>query len=531
LSVGLQLFGKLERRIMSAEKGKSDKNRAVEKSENGKHLLSRRDFVCGAIAGMGTIGSIAARAKSAERDKSQMPVWSGDLKSEAKGRPQVPRGSKHNGLNMIVIIADTWRADHLGCYGSTRVKTPFLDKLAGEGVLFTDASAEGLPTIPCRRVYHTGKSVLPESKWQPLAKSDVTFAEVLSKRGVTTGFIVDTYHHFKPDYNFHKGFDCWQWIRGQETDKFKSGPKEKFDPKMHMPAHLWNERYDGNMRQYLMNTQDRESEQDYFCAQSCSAAMEWLQRNVDNKPFMLWIDMFDPHEPWDAPPRFQKMYRQSYPYERYLFGYGVRNRDIRPDDLPVIRDLYAAEVTFSDYCIGRLLGRVEEMGLNDDTIILFSTDHGTHLGEQGCVQKTPGLLNACVTHIPLIIRHPDSRFAGKRVDGLVSAVDFMPTFLPLLGIGDYENVDGQNMWDLVTGRSSSIHDDVYTVFDNFGAVHNQDWHYFQNIRGNNTGKGPCLYNLKHDPRQTRNAIAEFPDVANDLRGRLAARLGIEVPQC
>jgi arylsulfatase A-like enzyme len=122
------------------------------------------------------------------------------------------------------------------------------------------------------------------------------------------------------------------------------------------------------------------------------------------------------------------MYREQYPYERYLFGYGVRNkvgRDIRPDDLPVIRDLYAAEVTFSDYCIGRLLERVEDLGLTDSTIIVFSTDHGTHLGEEGCVQKTPALLNACVTHIPLIIKHPDKKLAGQRTDGLVSAIDFM----------------------------------------------------------------------------------------------------------
>jgi arylsulfatase A-like enzyme len=110
-----------------------------------------------------------------------------------------------------------WRADHLGCYGSTRIKTPNLDKLAEEGALFVDASAEGLPTIPCRRVYHTGKSVLPEAKWEPLSDNDITFAEVLDKHGVTTGFIVDTYHHFKPDYNFHRGFHSWHWIRGQET--------------------------------------------------------------------------------------------------------------------------------------------------------------------------------------------------------------------------------------------------------------------------------------------------------------------------
>ena len=506
----------------------SDKKEKSKKQKSSH--FSRRKFIGGSIAtGIGAMGLTASCAKQAKDKEAKMPIWSGDLRTAKKPLRYIPRTAKPNGLNMIVIIADTFRADHLGCYGSTRIKTPYLDKLAQQATLFTDASAEGLPTIPCRRVYHTGRSVFPEAKWQPLSKNDITFAEVLRKHKVTTGFIVDTYHHFKPNYNFHRGFDSWQWIRGQETDKWKSGPKENFDPKKHMPAHLWNKGYDNNIRQYMMNTQDRNTEDDYFCAQSCTAAANWLRQNINSKPFMLWLDMFDPHEPWDAPPRFQKMYRDVYPYERYLFGYGVRNEDIRPDDLPVIRDLYAAEVTFSDYCIGRLLKNVEALGLMDNTIIVFSTDHGTHLGEEGCVQKTPGLLNACVTHLPLIIKHPDNKFAGKRVDGLVGAVDFMPTFLELLGIDDYKYMDGQNMWNLVTGQANSIHDNVYTVFRQFGAIHNLDWHYFQHIRGKNPGKGPALYNLKKDPKQTKNVIKEFPKIAKRLRKNLQNHLKIKIP--
>jgi arylsulfatase A-like enzyme len=186
-------------------------------------------------------------------------------------------------------------------------------------------------------------------------------------------------------------------------------------------------------------------------------------------------------------------------------------------------------VTFSDYCISQLLKSVEQMGLMDDTIVVFSTDHGTHLGEEGCVQKTPGLLNACVTHIPLIVKHPDPRFAGKRADGLVSAIDFMPTFLALLGVEDYKNTDGQNMWKLVTGEAPAIHDSVYTVFQRFGAIHNLEWHYFQNIGGKAQGKGPCLYNLKNDPKQAVNVIKEFPDVARNLRKALQDHLKIEIP--
>jgi arylsulfatase A-like enzyme len=490
--------------------------------------LTRRDFMGGALAGAAAMGLTDARADDSS-SKLKTAVWTGDLKLTTRPQPDIPRTAKPNGLNIIVIVADTWRTDHLGCNGRTRVKTPHLDKFANQSVVFTNVSGEGLPTIPSRRVYHTGKSVLPEARWRPLVDSDVTFAEILGAHGFTTGFIADTYHYFKPDYNFHRGFDSWEWIRGQETDAWQSGPKADVDPRKHIPPHLWNPDYDRNIRQYLLNTHERQDELDYFCARSCQAAIDWLQRNADSKPFMLWVDMFDPHEPWDAPPRFQKMYRDEYPCERYVFGYGVKVKDLRPDDLAVIRDLYAAEVSFSDYCIGRLLTSIEGMGLMKHTVIVFASDHGTHLGEDGCVHKTPGLLNRCVTQIPLIIRHPDGKYAGKRVGGLVSAIDFMPTFLALVGIDDYKRVDGRNMWDLVEGKTAAIHDAVYSVFAQFGAIHNLQWHYFQNVFGDHRGKGPCLYDLKNDPQQTRNVLSQFPQMARELRHQLQSYLGIRIP--
>jgi arylsulfatase A-like enzyme len=430
-------------------------------------------------------------------------------------------------MNLIIIIADTWRADHLGCYGNNWIQTPNLDQLAAEGTVFTNCYADGLPTIPARRVYFTGKSILPmENGWRPLYPHDLTIAEVLQKHDFTTAFIADTYHYFKPNLNFHKGFDSWEWIRGQENDQWQSGPKEKFDPKRHMPEHLWNENYDRLMRQYLMNTQDRQTEEDYFCAQSFRAGMRWLERNVDNKPFMLWIDTFDPHEPWDAPKRFQQMYYDNYPCERFLFGYGVRGQDIRPDDIPAIKGLYAAEVTFVDRWIGHLLEKVRDLGLMDDTIIAFSTDHGTHLGELSCVQKTPSLLNSCVAQLPLIVRHPDSRFAGKRVDALVNAVDFMPSFLSMLGVEGPEEMTGKNFWKLVTGETDAIYERVFTGFGPFAAVRNLQWHYFQHIKGQNPGKGPCLYDLTNDTEETTNVAEKHPDVVAQMRSYIEKRFEV-----
>jgi len=479
-----------------------------------KHL-SRREFV-GSLTGLGAGAILLGKATAGEGETRQYkrpPTTSRKLQDIQLSKP--------NGLNLIVIISDTFRWDYLHFNGNDRIKTPNLDALAAEGVYFANCYADGLPTIPARRVMHTGKSILPERvKWHPLWEDDITLAEVLGKAGFTTGFIVDTYHHFKPNMNFHLAFDSFQWIRGQENDKYKSGPRNSVNPADYTWPHLLNnnERFRERIIQYVLNTKDRKSEKDYFCAQTLDASVKWLQENKDNDgPFMLFIDMFDPHEPWDAPPRFQKMYRKKYPFERTIFGYGVRHEDIRKEDIPILIDLYSAEVTFMDHCIGEFIKEVKRMGLWDNSIIVFSTDHGTHLGEEGCVQKTPGLLNSCVARIPLIIRHPDKRHAGKRIDALTSHLDFMPTFLSLLGVEGYNDMAGKDLWPLVTGEKKKLRDHTVIGFNNFGAVRTEKWHYFQKVWGKDPGHGPALYDLENDYAELHNVSDKHPDVVSKMK--------------
>ncbi len=484
--------------------------------------VSRRNFV-GSLAGLAAGAPLLAAAA----DQKPRPDFTGPLSKEKL--PPAVRASKPNGLNLIVIVCDTLRFDYLHCNGNDRIRTPNLDAFAEEGTLFANCYADGLPTIPARRVMHTGRSILPDRvKWRPLNKSDVTLAEILAKAGFTCGFIADTPHYFKPGMNFHRGFTSWQWIRGQESDAYVSGPRKSVHPEAHIPRHMLNPGYRELVTQYLLNTQERKGEEDYFCAESCAAAGRWLRDNEDNgTPLMLFVDMFDPHEPWDAPPRFQKMYREKYPLERYLFGYGVNRRDIRDDDIPILRDLYSAEVTFSDHCVGRLLDGLKELRLWDNTIVVFSTDHGTHLGEQGCVQKQAKLLNSCIAHVPLIIRHPDGSFRGKRIAELASHLDFTPTFLSLLGVKTNLEFDGGNLWELAGGRK--LRDAVVTGFDNFGAVHTRKWHYFQNVWGDWRGLGPQLYDLENDPREEKNVFERHPETAAEMRAILKKSFLSDVP--
>lgn len=438
-------------------------------------------------------------------------------------------------MNLVVIVADTFRADYLGCYGNDWIRTPNLDRLGEEGVRFTSFYADGLPTIPERRVFFTGKSIIPMEKrggWRPLKEGNTTLPERLQEKGFRTAFVTDTYHYFKPGMNFHKSFDSWHWIRGQETDQWKSGPKERFNPKNHMPDHLWNEEYDRNMSQYLMNTQDINYEQDYYCARTFRRAGKWLERNGDEAPFMLWVDTFDPHEPWDAPRRFKEIYYDDYPCDRFLFGYGVDREEVREEDLPALRGLYAAEVSFVDMWIGRLLDKLEELKLKEDTIVAFTSDHGTQLGEDGYVQKQPPPLKSRVVRLPLLIRPPggDERLGGETVGQLVSSVDLMPTLLDLLDIEKGSEIEGRSAWPLAIGKTDSLRKRVFTEFKDFAAVRDSDWHYFQRTGGEvEPGETLGLYDLEEDPQEETNIAERHPDVIKEKRAVLEERLGMELP--
>ena len=135
-------------------------------------------------------------------------------------------------MNLVIIVSDTFRWDYLGSYGNDWIETPNLDALAAESALFLDAYGEGLPTIPARRVIMTGRNIVPceyrpqksdsiqQHGWHPLYDEDVTLAEHLKEQGYFTAFFNDVYHLMKPGKNFHRGFDQWFWIRGQEGDPY-----------------------------------------------------------------------------------------------------------------------------------------------------------------------------------------------------------------------------------------------------------------------------------------------------------------------
>src|SRR5215831_7967410 len=314
--------------------------------------------------------------------------------------PAVQAPETQNGkLNLIHIGVDTWGTHWLGAYGAHQAHTPNADALIARSAIFKDFYPEVLPTIPCRRSIYTGRRIFPSELikqpddpvkirgWHQLFAQDVTISEVLQGAGYTTAIVSDLYHQFKPDKNFHRGFDSWRWIRGQESDRLETGPRDaiRLADYMHpsqMRAMGAGRKVAGPL-QYLLNRREWKTEDDWLTAQVFHQASRWLDHNAGgNQPFYLHIESFSPHEFWDPPDDYYRLYMKSNYRGPRLIQPPMTTAAMTPVEVEHVRALYGGLVTFVDAQIGTFLKKVEAMGLMKNSLIVFVADHGAMMGEQ-----------------------------------------------------------------------------------------------------------------------------------------------------
>ena len=432
-------------------------------------------------------------------------------------------------MNVIVIMLDSLRQDHLGCYGNPWIETPNIDRLAEQSVIFENAYPEGLPTIPVRTALFTGQYTLPYRPWQPMVKEDLTAAEILDEHGYISALVTDTYHLFKPDMNFHRGFHVFRWIRGQEADAYCSQPHGKNLDDYIKPA-MKGTRVEKMLEQYLKNTAGRRGEEDYFAAQVMRESMEWLEGSHEHEKFFLWVDSFDPHEPWDPPPPFDTKYTDpNYKGPKLIHPkYGPVDW-MTEEELEYVRGLYAGEVSFVDKWVGKLLDKIGELGLYDNSLIILLADHGHPHGDHGTIMKSAENLYSELLRMPLLIRHPKKLYAGRRVDALVQTHDILPTILDLVGLEDETiAMHGKSVWPLVTGEKEKLRDYVIVGYheSEHRCVRDKEWSYIHRPEGERCE----LYNLKEDPKERRNLIDECPAKAEELASHLGRYFRIMEPK-
>src|SRR5688572_26075302 len=354
--------------------------------------------------------------------------------------------------NMVVIVSDTFRRDHLGAFGNTNIHTPHLDEFARSSVLFDRHIISSFPTMPARADILTGTFSYTYMGWEPLPHHVPTLPGLLSEAGYLTVGVVDTPFFIRNGFGYDRGFDDFIWVRGQGDD---TRPHERSDARL-----TWR------------------SEADRLVARTMAAADGWLERHHE-EPFFLYVDTWDPHEPWDAPDYYTRLYKPDYDGTQIYPVYGRwREHGLTEEDLDTVRATYCGEVTMVDRWVGHLLEKLDVLGLRERTYVFFISDHGFYFGEHGFFGKAEWFhdpdavlapdadvpewlpeswlltigwspLYQELTRVPLMVRGPGLEPA--RSEALTTAPDLAPTVLDLLGLSAPEGIHGRSFREVLLG--------------------------------------------------------------------------------
>ncbi|MBT3272649.1 MAG: sulfatase [Spirochaetales bacterium] len=370
-------------------------------------------------------------------------------------------------MRTILILMDSLNRHMLPAYGNSWVKTPNIDRLAAEGVVFEKHFCGSMPCIPARRDMMTGRLSFLETGWGPLEPWDDLMPEILRKKvGTYSHMITDHCHYFNGGAGdrYHNIFDSWEYKRGQPWDPWHG----VVDPRPQPPGarnYCYGKTYH---HQHLANLEYRDAEDDetYSSVQCIEAACGFVNRNHADDNWHLHLELFDPHEPFDCPQTYLDEYDDTWtgpPYTCPDYAPVDTEKDT-PETIEHLRKAYAATITMNDRKLGQLFDMMDKFDMWETTAVILTTDHGYLLGEHGCWAKNYMIGYDELIHLPLIVRHPDAT-PGRR-KALTGAIDIMPTILDCHGVEEIpESVIGMSFVPLLT-EDREHHDGL--LFGYFG---------------------------------------------------------------
>ena len=459
-------------------------------------------------------------------------------------------------MNIILIISDTFRYDNLFDRAQMPVRTPELDQFAQRAVSLSRLYTSSFPTIPHRTDLTTGRYGWPWHPWQKLGLSSGNHApRMLREAGYASQLLCDCPHLFNADFN--EGFDGAHQLRGQEGDTFflrMNHPIEHVMPaeKTRNGRHFQDSNLP-DLARWVNRLWYREK--DRFPPRTAELAVEWLEENYQHHPFFLWVDFFDPHEPWDPPEYMVKRYDPDYRGTAMIHPNYGKASDYTPEELKNLRAHYCAEAELVDRWVGRVLQKVDDLCLWENSVVVFTTDHGMSLGEHNRTGKTNindrderiWPIYPEIAHIPFLISAPGLE-GGRTVDALLQPPDILPTLLDLAGIdlNPPQPFHGRSFAPMLKGESQNpLHECAITAaflrdLSRRGerpaefrkrrptpVVYTEKWAYapigMEDERE--------LYDLDVDPAAETNVAEDRPKVAEDLHVKLVTWLtGIAAPR-
>jgi arylsulfatase A-like enzyme len=451
--------------------------------------------------------------------------------ASATWTPQTVQSSRPN---VLFLIADDLNND-LGTYGAA-VRSPNIDKLAARGVRFDRVYTQYPLCSPSRSSFLTGRrpngtGVLtnppvanPMSPhFRDTLPQAVTLPQLFRTNGWFAARVGKLYHYGVPLTIGTGGLDDYpSW---DQTINPRGRDREVHDRIFSLRPGQF-----GGTVSWLADGGADDEHTDGIAAAEAVRLLERFKRN--NQSFFLAVGFYRPHTPYVAPKRYFDLYprdrielpklseadRTRTPEAAYRSS--LKEQDAMTDDQRrEAIQAYWASITFMDTQVGHVLDALDRLGLASNTIVVFTSDHGYHLGDHGLWQKMS--LFERSARVPLIIAAPGAKARGVAARGLAELVDLYPTLADLAGLTPKDPLDGVSLAPMLQNPAATVKDAAFTQARNGYSVRTDRWRYTQWEGGE---QGSQLYDMDKDPAEATN-LANDPQHAatvNDLRARLAA---------
>ena len=359
--------------------------------------------------------------------------------------------------NVIVVLMDSLNRHLLGAYGGTEFETPNLDAFAARSVRFDKHYAGSLPCMPARHDILCGALDFLWRPWGSIELWESAITAPLRDHGVTTMLVSDHPHLFETGgENYHTDFHGWDYLRGGESDPWRTRPDPSWIGAPVLPVASSSF---GPRKQYNLSRTWFRQESDFPGPKTMHTAAGWLRSSAGfHDRFLLFVDEFDPHEPFDTPAPWAGQYDPDWrdpmmiwpPYAVRAVASGV----ITERQARHVRANYGSKLSMIDHWFGKVLEALEDTGLTESTAVILCTDHGHYLGERDLFGKPDAPHYEPMSHLPLMISAPG--LIPGTCNALTTNVDIHATLADIFGLAIEHRTHGCSLWPLLTGEQQTI---------------------------------------------------------------------------
>jgi arylsulfatase A-like enzyme len=389
----------------------------------------------------------------------------------------------------VVILLDSLNRHMLGCYGGTEFETPNIDRFAARSQRFTNHQTGSLPCMPARHDILVGALDFLWRPWGSIELWERPLSYYLRRKDVKTQLFTDHPHLFETGgENYHTDFFAWDYLRGHESDPWKTREDPSSIGSPTLPA---GKKYKAGKETpgYDLSRSWFREEQDFPGPKTMQATADWLNDNATvHDSFFLFVDEFDPHEPFDTPAPWANKYDPDWQDELMIWPPyatdAVANGVITARQGQHLRANYGSKLSMIDHWFGKVLDAMDKQDLWQDTVFILCTDHGHYLGERDIFGK-PGVMQyEALGHTPLMIYHPD--YAAGTIDALTTNVDIHATLADLFDVEVEHVTHGKSLLPLLSGAETRVRDfSIGGIFGNYVQIHDGKHKYARAPSSNN----------------------------------------------